>query len=122
MASKFDVKIARWERMKEITEQAADNVYLQLFPLLKEYGFCGGEIIEIAPSRENHIRVSYTDHRSGGPCYEEIRIPREVWDSDDPISAAMKHKAEMEIKRAAADRARKLAEIDRLTKQLAGEP
>lgn len=117
--SKFDTLRARWERMSEITEDVHDRLMRELKPLFIIYGHRGGDIKRIYLLRDDVV-IEYTEYFRGEASSEELRIPNTVWNADDPVAAATGHKAQLAAQAEAAERARKLAEIDRLTRELGG--
>lgn len=116
--SKYDALRKRWERMQEITEQVHDQLANELGPLLREYGFRGGNFDSFYQSGGDMV-VRYTEHWRGESSSHEARIPLSAWEAEDPVAAAREDKKQRQIAAAASERARKLAEIDRLTRELA---
>ena len=112
-------KIERWERMQELTEHAAGAVHAALLPIAQALGSPLYEVYGIRRWRPGYVTIQHVDHRSGGPYDEELHIPIDVWSADDPVTAAKGYAEKKKVEKVERERKQKLAEIDRLTRELA---
>ncbi|WP_045736769.1 hypothetical protein [Xanthomonas sp. MUS 060] len=117
--SKLHDSVARWERMQEITDAAHNHMRELLKPMVQALG-CGEarEITQIRHSTKE-IVVSYVNYWGGERNCWDVSIPKEVWDAEDPVSAAHKYREARSKEAGIAERQRKIEKIQQLTKELA---
>lgn len=115
--NKFDQKLSRWDRMQELTEKVQYEVQDMLAPVLCQFRTRIGQIEDVRRDSK-FVTVRTVEYFRGESFSEEINIPYEVWNAEDPVDAATKY---LEAKRATEAEAKRVSiqnEIDRLQQQL----
>lgn len=80
-------KLARWQRLQELTEGVRDDLVELIKPILAPLGYKGGRLDEVQVGRDR-VTFYYTVYFRNERFPTELWIPREVWDAADPVSAA----------------------------------
>lgn len=80
-------KLARWQRLQQLADDARYELADLIKPILAPMGFKGGRITEVDVSRDR-VTFHYTVYFRNESFPTELWIPREVWDAPDPVSAA----------------------------------
>lgn len=85
--SDVKTKLARWQRLQELTEGVGNDLGDLIKPILAPFGFKGGELTKVDVGRDR-VTFHYTTYFRNESFPTQLWIPRDVWDAPDPVSAA----------------------------------
>ncbi|QDJ96258.1 hypothetical protein Xoosp13_71 [Xanthomonas phage Xoo-sp13] len=103
--------------MEELTGHVRSELQDLLEPLLSKFSSRVGFIEKV--SRGNGcVTIHTVEYFRGESYWEDINIPYNVWNAEDPVAEATKYLADKKATEEAAKQLSIQKEIDRLQKQL----
>jgi hypothetical protein len=113
----FELYFRQMSRAKERYEARKERVDAIVSDVLMALGHGRNAIDDIWIYKET-VGITYSWSCMGCGNSDSMELPIHLFTADDPKAAAIAYKQEQDSRKANADRQRKLAEFDRLKKEL----